>query len=225
MLCKWGRHTLTRLVRRSRREGFFSETKSFRWLSQSCTSLLMLQYFLLFFDEDLLLWLQLLPPFFFSPGNEEDGIKKYMLPLLSSDSGERIKIFRTTLWEEGLLRTWFGFALRTSAAVIGPVISSTWPFKWTTRIKSRAPQGRTQAKQHLKLLPISMEMNSLLWRVEFGTLFCAYFSSSFFVKNVIKGGQGFIGTTVRTTHKKQSRMCIILFWIDNEESDLKWVIF
>lgn len=92
---------------------------------------------------------------FFSGGNDDEGIKKYMLPRLSSVSGERIRIRRTTApWEVGLLRTWLGLALRTSPAVMGRVISSTYPFKCTIRIKSSAPHGRIHATQHLKLLPI-----------------------------------------------------------------------
>lgn len=77
-----------------------------------------------------------------------------MLPLLRSVSGDKIRIRRVMPCAQGLLRMWLGFAFRTSPAVIGPVCSSTYPFRCTILIKSRAPHGRTQAKQHLKLLPI-----------------------------------------------------------------------
>lgn len=155
ILSRWG--CQLRLCRRSRLELFIS-------LDSQCLcddDLLSSSQFLLFSSEEKYTFLfsrffsaTLLLTLRFFSGNDVDGIKKYMLPLLSSVSGERMRIRRTTPSELGLLRTWFGLALRTSPAEIGRVISSTYPFKWTIRIKSSAPHGRTQAKQHLKLFPI-----------------------------------------------------------------------
>lgn len=167
MLSRWGFHTPLLLLRRSRRweDDFFSADEIISslkgWSSIGLTSwwsvvvVLVAVYFFVFW-----VWVGFFFFFFFSGGKEDAGIKKYMLPLLSSESGERIRIFLTIPWEHGLLNTWLGFSFKTSPAVIGRVISSTLPFKCTMRIKSRAPHGRTQAKQHLKLLPISLTSNN-----------------------------------------------------------------
>uniref|UniRef100_A0A8R7NZ58 Uncharacterized protein n=1 Tax=Triticum urartu TaxID=4572 RepID=A0A8R7NZ58_TRIUA len=81
-------------------------------------------------------------------------MRKYIWPRSSSDSGETMSILRTTPCEHGLLSTWFGLAERISPAATGRPYSSTRPLRWTILIRSSAPQGSTQARQHLKLLPI-----------------------------------------------------------------------
>uniref|UniRef100_A0A0A8Y943 Uncharacterized protein n=1 Tax=Arundo donax TaxID=35708 RepID=A0A0A8Y943_ARUDO len=94
--------------------------------------------------------------FFFSGGIDAAGMRKYISPRSSSESGDTMRILRTTPCEHGLLSTWFGLAARISPAATGRPYSSTRPFRWTIRIRSSAPQGRTQARQHLRLLPIAV---------------------------------------------------------------------
>nr|ACR34403.1 unknown [Zea mays] len=94
---------------------------------------------------------------FFSGGTDEAGMRKYISPRSSSESGDTMRILRTaTPWEHGLLRTWFGLAARISPAATGRPYSSMRPLRWTILIRSSAPQGRTQARQHLRLLPIGI---------------------------------------------------------------------
>ncbi|PWZ11975.1 hypothetical protein Zm00014a_020867 [Zea mays] len=62
--------------------------------------------------------------------------------------------------DHAVVSVWPGFAASTVAAATGQLNSSTRPLRCTTRTTSRAPQGTMQARQHRKLLPMTVSSSS-----------------------------------------------------------------